>query len=56
MELLTSLNSYLQKYPRRLTTEFVVRLGMDISKALIVMQKNRLIHRDIKPANVFVDA
>lgn len=33
----------------------VVKIGLDIGKALIVCHKNDIIHRDIKPGNIFFD-
>ena len=52
MELLTPLFDYLEK--KKLTVRDVIKLGIDICKALEVCQKYNIIHRDIKPENIFV--
>lgn len=52
MELLTPLEQYLKDHP--LSQAEVLRLGIDVCKALEVCAKNNIIHRDIKPANIFV--
>jgi serine/threonine protein kinase len=54
MELLTPLKKHtdLQKISR----DEVVRLGVDLCKALEKCQKEDIIHRDIKPENIFVSA
>lgn len=52
MELLTPLNAYMAS--RKVTRELVIKLGIDICKALEVCQQNKIIHRDIKPGNIFV--
>ena len=51
MELLTPLTKAIGK---DVTDEQVIRIGMDICKALILCRKHSIIHRDIKPANIFV--
>ncbi|MBO4897618.1 MAG: protein kinase [Clostridia bacterium] len=52
MELLTPMNKYFaQNAPTR---RDVIKLGIDICKALEVCQKFKIIHRDIKPSNIFV--
>lgn len=51
MELLTSLVDYFQK--RKLTRNGVIRLGIDLCKALELCQERKIIHRDIKPENIF---
>ena len=33
----------------------VVRLGIDITRALEVCEKNNIVHRDIKPENILID-
>lgn len=53
MELLTPLTVYARQH--NMDREQVIRLGVDIARALEVLQERQLIHRDIKPANVFVD-
>lgn len=52
MELLTPMNQYYKQNPP--TKDDIIRLGIDICKALEVCQKNKIIHRDIKPSNIFV--
>ena len=52
MELLTPFSEYIKT--KELDTQEVVRLGIDICKALEVCQKKKIIHRDIKPQNIFV--
>jgi serine/threonine protein kinase len=51
MELLTPLAKALGK---QVTDEQVMRVGADISRALVLCKKHNIIHRDIKPANIFV--
>ena len=55
MELLTSLPAWLRRSGHEPGRDFVVRLGIDLSSALEIMEAHGIIHRDIKPANVFVD-
>lgn len=52
MELLTPMNKYFREH--ELTKSDVIKLGIDICKALEVCQKYKIIHRDIKPSNIFV--
>lgn len=52
MELLTPLDVYRKKHT--MTREEVVRLGIDICKALERCEKYGIVHRDIKPGNIFV--
>ena len=52
MELLTSLTKYVAE--KQMTRRDVMKLGIDICKALELCQKVNVIHRDIKPANIFV--
>lgn len=52
MELLTSLINYVSE--NRITRRDVIRLGIDLCRALEVCQRVNVIHRDIKPANIFV--
>ena len=54
MELLTPLLRYIQMQP--VTAGDVVRMGIDICKALETCEKNQIIHRDIKPENIFHSA
>ena len=39
---------------KQLTEKEVIKLGMDLSKALEYCRKLKIIHRDIKPENIFV--
>ena len=39
---------------KELTEKEVIKLGMDLSKALEYCRKLKIIHRDIKPENIFV--
>ena len=52
MELLTPMNKYFRDNPPK--TRDVIKLGIDICKALEVCQKFNIVHRDIKPSNIFV--
>lgn len=52
MEYLTSFMEYCAG--RALTEEDVLRLGIDLCKALEYCQCQNIIHRDIKPENIFV--
>jgi serine/threonine protein kinase len=52
MELLTPLLDRMLERP--LTQEEVVKLGIDICKALEVCHRKNIIHRDIKPQNIFI--
>ena len=51
MELLVPLYDYLKQHT--MTVQDVLRMGIDLCKALELCQKNRIIHRDIKPENIF---
>ncbi len=51
MELLKPISEYFQNH---YTQEHVIKLGIDICRALEVCQKYNIIHRDIKPTNIFV--
>lgn len=52
MELLTPMNKHFaQNAPK---TRDVIKLGIDICKALEVCQKFNIVHRDIKPSNIFI--
>ena len=53
MELLTSLDKYLEN--KKLDEKDIVKLGLDITEALIVCNNHNFLHRDIKPANIFID-
>lgn len=52
MELLTPMNKYFAE--NNPTQKDVIRLGIDICKALEICQKYQIIHRDIKPSNIFI--
>ncbi|MCL2461983.1 MAG: protein kinase [Defluviitaleaceae bacterium] len=52
MELLTSLSQRVMEKP--LTTDDVIKLGIDICRALELCALKNTIHRDIKPDNIFV--
>jgi len=52
MELLTPLVDHVQK--ETLTRKDIIKLGIDICKALELCQKHNVIHRDIKPENIFI--
>lgn len=52
MELLTPLLDVLLERP--LTEKEVVKLGIDICKALELCHRKNIIHRDIKPQNIFI--
>ena len=52
MELLTPLLD--RMIERSLTEQDVVRLGIDICRALELCHKKNIIHRDIKPQNIFI--
>ena len=52
MELLTPLNEYTRK--NTITRQDVIRLGIDMCRALELCQKYNIIHRDVKPENIFI--
>lgn len=52
MELLTPLMTYAKEHP--FARRDVIKLGIDMCKALELCQKYNIIHRDIKPENIFV--
>ncbi|MDR1464455.1 MAG: DUF6273 domain-containing protein [Oscillospiraceae bacterium] len=54
MELLTPLLDDIQAHP--FSQRDVLRLGLDLCKALALCERERIIHRDIKPDNIFVSA
>ena len=51
MELVTPLFEHLKG--KNVTARDVILMGIDISKALEICEKNNIIHRDIKPDNIF---
>ena len=52
MELLTPLLKYTRSHP--FGREDVIKLGIDICRALELCRNQNIIHRDIKPENIFV--
>ena len=52
MELLTPLFDYSTQHP--FTRQTVIKLGMDMCRALELCQKFNIVHRDIKPENIFI--
>ena len=52
MELLNPLLPYAYAHP--FTRRDIIRLGIDLCRALELCQKYNIIHRDIKPENIFV--
>lgn len=56
MELLTSLPNYFQQIQAEGMVEeaVVIKLGVDICKALELCGKHQIIHRDIKPQNILI--
>ncbi len=53
MELLTPIHQHFQPMAS-IPSQEVVKLGIDMCRALEVCQKYNIIHRDIKPANIFI--
>ena len=53
MELLTPINQYFKQFDT-IPRQAVLRLGIDLCRALEVCEKYSIIHRDIKPANIFI--
>ena len=51
MELLHPLLPYVYQHP--MARRDIIRLGIDICKALELCQRYNIIHRDIKPENIF---
>ena len=54
MELLTPLLDYKQCRDNELAYEEIIKLGIDICKALETCQRRSITHRDIKPENIFI--
>ena len=54
MELLTPADSFFSE--NGIDNEKVIRLGIDLCKALEICQKHNVVHRDIKPSNIFVSS
>ena len=55
MELLTSFYAYLQSKGNMIGRSEVLKLGIDMCRALELCEKMNIIHRDIKPENIFVN-
>lgn len=53
MELLTTLPDHYQRSPLNETE--IVKLGVDICRALELCEKFNIVHRDIKPQNIFIN-
>ena len=53
MELLTPISQYFKQFDT-IPRQAVLRLGIDLCRALEVCQRYNIIHRDIKPANIFI--
>lgn len=54
MELLENLDTYRRNHT--MSQNDVVKLGIDLCRALEYCQQSKIVHRDIKPKNIFVDA
>ncbi len=54
MELLLPLTNYRLKADRDIDEGGIVKLGIDICRALEICEKEHIIHRDIKPENIFI--
>ncbi len=52
MEILTPMMSYMKT--TSITKRDVIKLGIDMCRALELCQKYNIIHRDIKPENIFI--
>ena len=58
MELLTNLNDYMKQHTTDSESGLkstVIKLGIDIGKALEDCEEEKIVHRDIKPDNIFVN-
>lgn len=53
MELLTNLKDYMSE--TKGSKDLVVKLGIDICRALEGCEEEKIVHRDIKPENIFVN-
>lgn len=52
MELLTPIFDYVEQ--NEMTIRDIIKMGIDLCKALELCQKYNIIHRDVKPENIFV--
>lgn len=52
MELLTPLYDHISK--TEMTKRDIIKLGIDLCKALELCQKYNIVHRDVKPENIFI--
>ena len=52
MELLTPMLKYMSSH--KMTRSDIIKLGIDMCKALELCQRYNIIHRDIKPENIFI--
>lgn len=52
MELLTPLVDYLAEH--QMTKRDIIKMGIDLCRALELCQKFNIVHRDIKPENIFL--
>ncbi|MCI7145937.1 MAG: BspA family leucine-rich repeat surface protein [Clostridiales bacterium] len=52
MELLTPMDDYLRG--RAVTEDIIIKLGIDLCRALEACENKKIIHRDIKPSNIFI--
>ena len=58
MELLTNLNDYMKQHTTDSESDLnktVIKIGIDIGKALEDCEEEQIVHRDIKPDNIFVN-
>lgn len=53
MELLRSLTDYLMEQ-QSLKEDEIIKLGLDLSEALMQCEKNHIVHRDVKLENIFI--
>ena len=53
MSLLTPFSRYLESH--EMTIPDVIRLGIDIGRALRLCHSKKILHRDVKPENIFVN-
>lgn len=54
MELLTPLLDYLNN--NSISEREVLKIGIDICRALEVCNQKKIIHRDVKPENIFISS